>query len=82
MVFDGQIFHGALGTAGEFGHQIVEPDGIHCNCGQRGCLEAYAGGLAILRETRKRILKSMSLCIRIPPMSKCKTYTDWHKKAT
>jgi len=55
MVFDGMIFHGALNTAGEFGHQIVELDGNLCNCGRRGCLEAYAGGLAIVRDAKKRI---------------------------
>jgi glucokinase len=55
MVFDGRIFHGALNTAGEFGHQIIELDGNLCNCGRRGCLEAYAGGLAIVRDAKKRI---------------------------
>src|SRR5258708_3739994 len=28
----------------EFGHQIVEPDGYRCLCGQRGCLETITGG--------------------------------------
>lgn len=55
MVIDGRIFHGALNTAGEFGHQIVELDGELCNCGRRGCLEAHAGGLAIVREAGRRI---------------------------
>lgn len=55
MVLDGRVFHGALNTAGEFGHQIVEIDGEACNCGRRGCLEAHAGGLAIVREAKKRI---------------------------
>lgn len=55
MVLDGKIFHGALNTAGEFGHQIVEMDGAACNCGRCGCLEAHAGGLAIVREAKKRI---------------------------
>ncbi len=55
MVLDGRIFHGALNTAGEFGHQIVAIDGEPCNCGRRGCLEAHAGGLAIVREAKKRI---------------------------
>ncbi len=55
MVFDGKIFHGAMNTAGEFGHQIVEFEGQACNCGRRGCLEAHAGGLAIVRAGRKRI---------------------------
>jgi glucokinase len=55
LVIDGRIFHGALNTAGEFGHQIVEPGGNRCNCGRRGCLEAYVGGLAIVREAGLRI---------------------------
>lgn len=55
MVMDGKIFHGALNTAGEFGHQIVELDGELCNCGRSGCLEAHAGGLAIVRQAKKRI---------------------------
>lgn len=55
IVIDGRIFHGALNTAGEFGHQIVELEGELCNCGRRGCLEAHAGGLAIVREAGKRI---------------------------
>jgi glucokinase len=55
MVLEGRIFHGALNTAGEFGHQIVAVDGEACNCGRFGCLEAHAGGLAIVREARKRI---------------------------
>lgn len=55
LVIEGRIFHGALNTAGEFGHQIVEMDGERCNCGRQGCLEAHAGGLAIVREAKKRI---------------------------
>jgi glucokinase len=55
MVFDGRIFRGALNTAGEFGHQIVELDGNPCNCGRHGCLEAHAGGLAIVRQAKEKI---------------------------
>lgn len=55
MIFDGRIFHGALNSAGEIGHQIVELDGIPCNCGRHGCLEAYAAGPAIVREAKATI---------------------------
>lgn len=55
MVMDGRIFHGALNTAGEFGHQIVELNGEPCNCGRSGCLEAHAGGLAIVRTAEKEL---------------------------
>jgi len=61
MVLDGKIFHGGMNTAGEFGHQIVEFDGKRCNCGRRGCLEAYAGGLAIVREARDLIPSASEL---------------------
>lgn len=62
MVIDGKIYHGALNnTAGELGHQIVEIDGNQCNCGRRGCLEAYAGGLAIVRAARESIAELSDL---------------------
>lgn len=50
LVLDGKLYKGPLNTAGELGHQIVVPGGVRCNCGRRGCLEAYAGGLGILRQ--------------------------------
>lgn len=55
MVLDGKIFRGAMNTAGEFGHQIIELNGRQCNCGRHGCLEAYAGGLAIVRDAKEHI---------------------------
>ena len=53
LVIDGKIFHGGYNTAGEFGHQLIDPDGYPCNCGRKGCLETVSGGLAILREGKK-----------------------------
>lgn len=47
MVIDGQLYRGARGCGGEFGHTKVESDGALCQCGQRGCLEAYAGAYAL-----------------------------------
>lgn len=49
FVFDGKIFHGASGAAGEIGHITVEPSGPTCFCGNRGCLEIVASGTAIGR---------------------------------
>lgn len=37
----GQVHQGHDGTAGELGHQTIEPDGPWCGCGNRGCLEAF-----------------------------------------
>jgi glucokinase len=42
FAIDGHVVQGHDGTAGELGHQTIEPDGPWCNCGNRGCLEAFA----------------------------------------
>lgn len=42
IAIDGRIHQGHDGTAGEIGHQTIEPDGPPCGCGNRGCLEAFA----------------------------------------
>ena len=47
VVVDGRLRLGRLGSAGELGHQIVDPTGPLCGCGARGCLEAVASGPAI-----------------------------------
>ena len=51
IVVGGEIYRGARGGAGEFGHIIVDtaPDAPLCNCGKRGCLEAVASDYGILR---------------------------------
>ena len=47
LVLGGRLHRGANGTAGEIGHDIVDEAGPYCRCGNRGCLEAVAGGSAI-----------------------------------
>ncbi|MBE0536602.1 MAG: ROK family protein [Phycisphaerae bacterium] len=42
VVCNGDLVRGAGGNAAELGHVIVYPNGRKCNCGQRGCVEAYA----------------------------------------
>ena len=49
IVAGGRLLRGAHGLAGEIGHIIVEPDGPLCGCGNRGCWEQVASGLAIAR---------------------------------
>jgi glucokinase len=49
VVLDGKLHRGARGLAGEIGHAIVEPGGPRCQCGQLGCLEAFASGPSIAR---------------------------------
>jgi glucokinase len=42
VAVDGRVHLGHDGTAGELGHQTIDPDGPSCNCGNNGCLEAFA----------------------------------------
>jgi glucokinase len=45
------------GGAGEIGHTVVKVDGARCNCGRRGCLEAYAGRASMEARARRRVEK-------------------------
>lgn len=49
VVVDGELWRGSRGAAGEIGHIPVDPDGVECACGQRGCLETIASGSAVAR---------------------------------
>ena len=52
VVLDGELYRGAFGVGAEIGHMRVVPDGILCGCGNRGCLEQYGSGSALVREVR------------------------------
>jgi glucokinase len=53
VVSGGQMLSGCSNTAGELGHMVVDLGGPTCHCGNRGCLEALAGGWAIARRARE-----------------------------
>jgi glucokinase len=44
VVAGGRLLTGAHGFTGEFGHMVVDPEGVPCPCGRRGCWERYASG--------------------------------------
>lgn len=46
VLVDGRPLLGATGNAGHLGHMVVEPDGVRCPCGARGCVETVASGTA------------------------------------
>ena len=58
LVMGGDIWRGANGMAGEFGHTTVDADGHVCGCGNRGCLEQYASAPSVLRMAREAIAKN------------------------
>jgi predicted NBD/HSP70 family sugar kinase len=53
VIVDGRVYRGAQGSAGDIGHiYVAQPDGrrVLCRCGNENCLEAIAGGGALLRD--------------------------------
>jgi predicted NBD/HSP70 family sugar kinase len=55
IIVDGEVYRGAQGSAGDIGHiHVPSADGreVACRCGQLNCLEAIAGGTALLRDAR------------------------------
>ncbi|MES2934330.1 MAG: ROK family transcriptional regulator [Pseudomonadota bacterium] len=48
IVINGRLHGGAHGAAGEIGHMLAQDDGRLCECGRRGCLEAYASEPSML----------------------------------
>lgn len=49
IVFDGQVYRGERGAAGEFGHMIVGGSApVNCSCGSRDCWEAHSSENAII----------------------------------
>ena len=53
VVFNGQIFNGASGFAGELGHIQVNPDGELCTCGKVGCLDTVTSASSLLKRIKE-----------------------------
>lgn len=49
IVVGDALFRGGFGVGAEIGHMRVVPGGLPCGCGERGCIEQYASGRALLR---------------------------------
>jgi predicted NBD/HSP70 family sugar kinase len=52
LIVGGLIYRGRHGIAGEIGHLTIDPIGMVCRCGNRGCLETLIGGIRLLAEVR------------------------------
>jgi predicted NBD/HSP70 family sugar kinase len=59
IIFGGSPFRGASGRAGQIGHVTIDENGPICRCGNRGCLEMFAGGPALLELFRDTGLQRM-----------------------
>lgn len=61
IIFEGEIYRGDKGAAGEFGHMIVgENAPVECSCGSRDCWEAHASEKAIIFRYQNQIKKGVS----------------------
>ncbi len=64
VVLNNELLIGSDGNAGEIGHINVEPEGILCGCGSRGCLECYASGPAIAGAALRALMQQNDTLIR------------------
>lgn len=55
VVLRNELLRGGFGIGAELGHMRVVPGGLRCGCGNRGCLEMYASGSALVREARELV---------------------------
>lgn len=68
LIVDGRLYHGASDVAGEVGHITIDANGRRCNCGNEGCLEAYASGPAIARRAVEALAAgAASTLAEVPP---------------
>lgn len=68
IIIDGKLYRGMTGTAGEFGHTIVEPaSNLVCSCGNRGCIMACACGMALPYLFEKKLKEGITTKIAMPP---------------
>jgi len=54
LIFDGVLYRGSQGSAGDVGHiEVTSDSNVVCRCGKTGCLEAVSGGVALGRLATK-----------------------------
>ncbi len=56
LILNGKLYSGS-GAGGEVGHIVIEQDGAPCNCGRRGCWEAYASATGLIRLTKETMAR-------------------------
>ena len=64
IVLDGKLFRGHSGYAGEVGHMTIEPNGLPCSCGRRGCWETLVGLRGIVHQIQVMLQNGATSLIR------------------
>jgi len=55
LILNGSLYTGHLFKAAEYGHMVLDPEGPLCNCGQRGCLEAFSSKQGMSAYIRQQV---------------------------
>jgi len=63
IIINKKLYVGASGTAGEIGHITVDPEGLRCKCGNRGCIETFIGAKYLSAYAAKYVQKNKSKII-------------------
>lgn len=61
LILGGRLYRGAKNLSGEIGHIPISEKGPLCNCGGRGCLEAYIGNDKIARQAKREFKRNIKL---------------------
>ncbi|MEC0256044.1 ROK family protein [Paenibacillus lautus] len=64
LIFNQKIYQGYPFGAGEIGHCTIDIDGPRCNCGNYGCLEAIASGIAIVRRVGEELRRGAASSLK------------------
>lgn len=85
IIINGRIYSGFNFSGGELGHMVIRVDGEKCTCGRKGCYESYASATALIRETKKALIKHpdsviSELCEGDPEKITAKTAFDAMRK--
>ena len=68
VIINKHIVAGFNGAGGELGHMVIEKDGAQCNCGRKGCWEAYSSATGLIRMTKEAMEKNKdSLMWKLAP---------------
>jgi len=65
IVANGELFRGGFGIGAELGHMRFIADGKLCGCGQKGCLEQYGSGTALLNSAKELVASGVSSASRL-----------------
>ena len=57
LILNGSLYTGNLFKGAEYGHMILDPEGPLCNCGQRGCLEAFSSKQGMSAYIRQQVAR-------------------------